>query len=538
MKLQSAYPLRGGVSVLSILVITFTLGACGGGSGGGGSKSDPAPISLQAIDKVLTGNADEDLSGDVSVGDTLTYTITATNTGTADLTNVLVSDDLTGDSSSCALVAPAATCVLTTSYVVTVADMTAGEISNTGSADSDQTSTVSDVENVTVSQMLTLSNFQAAEVVIGQADFTGTGSNQGGTPDGNTISAPFGNPGIANGVLYLPEWFNSRVLGFNAIPTVNNDFADFVLGQPDFTTNTDGLSATQYGGPQTVAFDGGKMFLIDFDNQRALIWNSIPTAGGAAADVVIGQADFTSNATSCSNSGLNDPETLWAVAGKLIVTDSSNNRVLIWNTVPTANNAPADIVLGQQSFSNCAANDSNDDGASDTATASTLSYPAGVWSDGTRLVVLDADNNRVLIWNSFPISDFAPADLVLGQSNFSNVTENDDNQDGVADTPSARTLFAPFDGVYSNGEQLFITDIDNHRVLIWNSFPTSNFAPADVVLGQSAFSNVTANDDDQNGVTDAASARTLNAPAGILQVGNQLIVADQLNNRYLIYNGQ
>ena len=43
-----------------------------------------------AVEKVLTSNADEDGSGDVSVGDTLTYTITATNTGTSNLTDVVV----------------------------------------------------------------------------------------------------------------------------------------------------------------------------------------------------------------------------------------------------------------------------------------------------------------------------------------------------------------------------------------------------------------------------------------------------------------
>ena len=55
------------------------------------------------VDKVLTSNADEDGSGDVSVGDTLTYTLTATNTGAANLTDVVVSDDLTGDTTTCAL---------------------------------------------------------------------------------------------------------------------------------------------------------------------------------------------------------------------------------------------------------------------------------------------------------------------------------------------------------------------------------------------------------------------------------------------------
>ncbi|NIV49424.1 MAG: DUF11 domain-containing protein, partial [Gammaproteobacteria bacterium] len=96
--------------------------------------------------KTLTSNADEDGSGDVSEGDTLTYTITATNTGSGQLTGVVVSDDLTGDFTgvgtqpACAdPLASNATCVLTVTYVVTAADVTAGSITNTGTADSDQT---------------------------------------------------------------------------------------------------------------------------------------------------------------------------------------------------------------------------------------------------------------------------------------------------------------------------------------------------------------------------------------------------------------
>jgi hypothetical protein len=49
------------------------------------------------IDKVYTGTfSDPDGSGDVSVGDTLTNTITTTNNETAILTNVVDSDNLTG----------------------------------------------------------------------------------------------------------------------------------------------------------------------------------------------------------------------------------------------------------------------------------------------------------------------------------------------------------------------------------------------------------------------------------------------------------
>ena len=83
------------------------------------TESVDVPQPSLAIDKVYNGiSIDADGSGDVSVGDTLSYTITATNNGGANLTNVTVSDDLTGASNTCPLVAPNGTCVLDTTYVV------------------------------------------------------------------------------------------------------------------------------------------------------------------------------------------------------------------------------------------------------------------------------------------------------------------------------------------------------------------------------------------------------------------------------------
>jgi hypothetical protein len=98
-------------------------------------------------------NADEDGSGDVSVGDTLTYTITATNLGTANLTNVTIDDariTRTGGTAPCGVVAPGGTCTLVGTYVVTAADVAAGSVENEASARSDQTQVVRDSVTVDV----------------------------------------------------------------------------------------------------------------------------------------------------------------------------------------------------------------------------------------------------------------------------------------------------------------------------------------------------------------------------------------------------
>ncbi|NNF36283.1 MAG: hypothetical protein HKN68_19425, partial [Saprospiraceae bacterium] len=123
-----------------------------------------------SIDKAFTSNADNDGSGDVSEGDVLTYTITATNTGTGNLTNVVVSDSkITPSSTTCATLAANATCVLVGTYTVTAADVTAGQVDNTATADSDQTDTVTDTETVPV---------KSQELSIDKA-FTSNADNDG-----------------------------------------------------------------------------------------------------------------------------------------------------------------------------------------------------------------------------------------------------------------------------------------------------------------------------------------------------------------------
>ncbi|MFD0320620.1 DUF7507 domain-containing protein [Lysobacter gummosus] len=88
--------------------------------------------------KAVTGNADEDGNGTVSVGDTLTYAVTVTNTGNVDLVNVVVSDvKLTPNTITCATLAPKATCVLTGTYKVQQADGNAGKVVNTATVKTD-----------------------------------------------------------------------------------------------------------------------------------------------------------------------------------------------------------------------------------------------------------------------------------------------------------------------------------------------------------------------------------------------------------------
>ena len=363
-------------------------------------------------------------------------------------------------------------------------------------------------------QSVTFTTGQTASVVIGQSSFTT--SSAATTASG--ISGPYGDPAYLNGVLYLGDYYNNRVLGFNGIPTSSGAAASFVLGQTSFTTSTSGNTLTAMHAPQTTVAYGGDLFVDEYGGNRIDVYIPAPTAATSAPTAAAPQAiSFT--LTASTDGGLSTPETVAVAGGKLIVTDSKHNRVLIWNTVPSSDTPPS-LVLGQTSFSGLTANQ-----GLAAPTAATLNYPAGVWTDGTRLVVLDETNNRVLIWNTFPTTNDQPADLVLGQPNF---TTNLANQSSTGAAPTAGTLNNPYDGVTSNGLQLFVTDAGNHRVLIWNTFPTTNDQAADVVLGQPNMTTAAA----------ATSSAGENYPVGLLLVGTQLLVTDESNNRYLVYNGQ
>jgi hypothetical protein len=378
-------------------------------------------------------------------------------------------------------------------------------------------------------------NGQNANTVIGQADFVSDNPNQGRFVTGTGFDYTYGNPGFGNGVfgntgdgrgiLYLPDHYNRRVLGFKQIPSVNNQHADFVLGQFNFYSN----GKVGGSGGMDAPLDSilaRKFLVVDLSYSRATIYDPAPTAGPQAAAVTVGQANFFDSALACTRTGLALPEAGTITPdGKIIIADSENYRVMIWNQVPTASGEPADLVLGQPDFTSCSRRARFTD-----PTARDFDYPSGIWSDGDKLIVLDHYNNRALIWTSFPTANGQAADLVLGQADFTHFNFNDDNQNGLSDlTPSARTLFAPGGGVYFSGTQLCIADTGNSRVLIWDAFPSKNFEPANRVIGQPDFAS---------GIFDRGgkvAANTLDMPAGCLIVGTRLIVSDTENSRFLVY---
>ncbi len=416
---------------------------------------------------------------------------------------------------------------------------------------------------------------QAPDVVLGQPD---KGQRSIRTPSAKDLNSPFGV--TTDGVkLFVSDGASNRVLVWNTIPTADYTPADFVLGQPDFSSIAAGSGQAGLGYQYEIFYAAGKLLVSDYNNGRVLVWTQPITSNGQPADLVLGKPNFTSTTGGTTSALMTGPDGVWTDGTKVLVTDYRQHRVLGWNSFPTANGQAADFVLGQPDFVSATANNGG-------LSAARMFYPWDVKSDGTRIAVADTSNHRVLVWSTWPTANGQPADIIIGQANGTTGSANQ----GLT-SPSAQTLSYPEElflsatelliddysnkrilsynlaglatnasasrvigqrnfteaidsilagganasnmslptGSASDGTHLAVADCGNNRVLIWNSMVTSN-APADVVIGQSSMMGFVPN----SGV--AANASSLSCPSAVAFSGNKLFIADQNNNRVLVYN--
>lgn len=357
---------------------------------------------------------------------------------------------------------------------------------------------------------------QAADLAIGQPDLATLDTNHI-TLSNKTIQSPFGIIGDGTSLLITDYSFN-RILGWNSTPTSSNQAADFVLGQPNFTsktTNTGGISGSTLWAPQGGAIVGSRLFIADSANHRVLVWNSIPATTSQAADYVLGQPNLTSNTANnggLSAATLNNPTGVTSDGTHLFVVDSYNHRVLVWNSIPTSSGQAANFALGQPDLTSGTANNGGRSG-------STMNYPNRAYTDGTRLFVSDNSNNRVLVWNSLPTSSGQVANFALGQPDLTSGTANNGGL-------SASTMSSPQDIVIV-GSKLYVSELGNYRVLVWNTLPTASGQAASSAIGQS---NLTSNTINSGGL----SGTSLASPYALYNYGNGLFIGDGDNYRVLV----
>ena len=133
--------------------------------------------------------------------------------------------------------------------------------------------------------------------------------------------------------------------------------------------------------------------------------------------------------------------------GKLLIADSNNNRILVWTIFPTSSGQAANYSIDI-----------------DAAGGTKGTWPWGVWSDGTKVIVAQTVGGQVLLWNSFPTSGNTSPDVIINSSQVG--------------TPRSVT---------SNGEYIMLGDENGNgectgshgtrSTHIWTSWPTSSRDP-------------------------------------------------------------
>ena len=169
----------------------------------------------------------------------------------------------------------------------------------------------------------------SADGVLGQSNFTTSGALN----SASRLQFPTSVAISSNGALFVANADGNRVFRFDAAagkPAGAN--ADAVLGQASFATITSGFSASQMNNPRglTVTADDS-LWVCDSQNNRVIRFDQASTkASGSLASGVVGQADFTTNASGATSQKLDNPAFHPFVdgAGALWVPDYSNNRVL------------------------------------------------------------------------------------------------------------------------------------------------------------------------------------------------------------------
>jgi sugar lactone lactonase YvrE len=320
------------------------------------------------------------------------------------------------------------------------------------------------------------------EAVFGQMNFTASTANQGGAVSASTLSNPVSVSVDSSGRLWVADFSNNRVLGFYLASYLSNDPpADIVVGQANFTTSAAATTQTGLTGPvfATVGPDD-TLWVSDYGNNRILRYATITAKPvvNASADGVLGQTLFTTSATSATANGLLNPAQLFPdSAGRLWVADYGHNRVLRFDgAAALANGAAATVALGQPDLITVAT------GLSSTK----MNTPAGVYFDaGGNLWVAELGNKRVIRFAAAAsLSTGSGANLVLGQPNFTT----------AGTPPSAQTLAGPWNIAAGANGSLLVADVAGNRVLRFSpvTTPGSTPHPRVVVPGPKVYSTASA----------------------------------------------
>ncbi len=318
--------------------------------------------------------------------------------------------------------------------------------------------------------------------------------------------------------LFVADSGNNRVLVFLLTDkNILTDYtADYVLGQPDFISNSQGTTSTTMAAPTSLLYDAAtnQLYVADYGNKRVLLHPAHNIVNGQGALKVLGQPDFTSSIMATTQSGFRGPRGLTKYKNHLFVSDAQgNNRVLVFDVADGITNGENAVkVIGQKDFvSNISATSQN-----------RLSHPYGLDIDPVngKLLVADPGHYRVMVFDiADGITNGENAVKVIGQKEFTT---------GVMTLSPSGISYAyglSYDHIH---KRVFISNTGYHRVTL-SGFDNgiSNGANAVSVIGQTNFTSI----------AEATTQNGLHSPYGVTYIGdnNQLVVSDTGNHRVAFY---
>ncbi|MEO1167896.1 MAG: hypothetical protein AAFW97_04200 [Pseudomonadota bacterium] len=342
-------------------------------------------------------------------------------------------------------------------------------------------------------------------------------------PSASVLFGPRGAVRLRDGSFWVSDTGHHRLLGWSQGISRDNQPADILIGQQAFDRegrNAKGAAtAATLNVPTGIARWGDGLAVADAWNHRVLLWRKTPRSHNQPADIILGQENAHSV---LANSGLDTPRSTtmhWPygvseVAGRLVVCDTGNRRVLIWDD-PSFTGQSADLVLGQTGF------ECRDENSGEGVSAAGMRWPhmAQLWQGG--LAVTDAGNNRIMLWDDFPTANGQPCVAVLGQRNF---TDCDHNL--AAYYPSNAALNMPY-AICSYGDKLIAADTANSRIVAWEERRTGSEAAW--LTGQPDFAS---KGDNRWGF---ATRDSFCWPYGLTVSDREIVIADSGNNRVLVW---
>ena len=345
----------------------------------------------------------------------------------------------------------------------------------------------------------------------------------------NTLWSPTGVY-FSGTELFVADSGNNRLV---VLPFSGGSFgaATRVLGQASFTSNapnliegkefnfTTSIAGTSLSGGMAIDASSGTphLYVADSNNHRILGFNDARrVTAGVAADIVIGQPDFSTSVCNYPSGSTNSPSASSLcypsglavdANGNLYVADRGNARVLRF-PAPFSYQGQleqADLVLGQFNFTTS---------GSPGPTASTMNAPYGLAFSGKNgLLVSDTGYNRILYipftnggFNAGSDSGKA-ATKVFGQPDFNTITPGT----SLGQLSSPRGISADTNG------RPYVADTSNNRVLIFAD-PNNPSTPT-------------------TGSQATLPIPSLNAPTGVFvnSTTGEIWVADYNNARAIKY---